>query len=348
MNNNNNNNNNKHKIILKWNKQELIFDLQSTKTLSELKSLIYEQTHILPDRQKLMGLKLKTSGVITNTTTIDELNLSSKIMLMGTPEESITELNLSKPVQPDLSEGQEEEQQDTTWIEDPDTIPLDKREEVRIKLERRINTYQGKILNEPRQGKKLLVLDIDYTLFDHRSAAETGAELMRPYLHEFLTTVYEHYDIGIWSATSMKWIESKMKLLGIEAISQGRTTNTTFNYKIIFYMDSGAMISIYTKEFGLQDVKPLPVIWEKYPTLYSEKNTIMFDDVSRNFLLNPLNGLKIRPFKRAHFTRTTDRELFNLTQYLMMIAQYDDLSKLDHRCWEQMVERQKFIERRKK
>ncbi|CAF3056368.1 unnamed protein product [Rotaria sp. Silwood2] len=156
-----NNNDKQHKVILKWNKQELIFDLQLTQTLSELKSLIYEQTHILPDRQKLMGLKLKTSGVITNTTTIDELNLSSKIMLMGTPEESITELNLSKPVQPDLSEGQEEEQQDTTWIEDPDTIPLDKREEVRTKLERRINTYQGKILNEPRQGKKLLETNLN-------------------------------------------------------------------------------------------------------------------------------------------------------------------------------------------
>jgi ubiquitin-like domain-containing CTD phosphatase 1 len=224
------------KINLKWNKQDLTFDLQSTQTLSELKSLIYEQTRILPDRQKLMGLKLKIAGVITNTTTMDELNLTSKIMLMGTPEESITELNSSQSVQPDLSEGQEEEQQDTTWIDDPDTVPLDKREEVRIKLERRVKTYQGKILNEPRPGKKLLVLDIDYTLFDHRSAAETGAELMRPYLHEFLTTVYEHYDIGIWSATSMKWIESKMKLLGIEGISQGRTTNTTFDYKVIFYM----------------------------------------------------------------------------------------------------------------
>lgn len=224
------------KVNLKWNKQDLSFDLQSTQTFSELKSLIYEQTHILPDRQKLMGLKLKASGVITNTTTMDELNLSSKIMLMGTPEESITELNSSKAVQPDLSEGQEEEQQDTTWIEDPDTVPLDKREEVRIKLERRVKTYQGKILNEPRPGKKLLVLDIDYTLFDHRSPAETGAELTRPYLHEFLTTVYEHYDIGIWSATSMKWIESKMKLLGIEGVSQGRTTNTPFNYKVVFYM----------------------------------------------------------------------------------------------------------------
>jgi len=47
------------------------------------------------------------------------------------------------------------------------------------------------MLNEPRPGKKLLVLDIDYTLFDHRSAAESGIELMRPYLHDFLESAYE-------------------------------------------------------------------------------------------------------------------------------------------------------------
>ena len=35
------------------------------------------------------------------------------------------------------------------------------------------------------------MLDIDYTLFDHRTPAETGAELMRPHLHEFLTSAYE-------------------------------------------------------------------------------------------------------------------------------------------------------------
>ncbi|KAF9623282.1 hypothetical protein IFM89_000771 [Coptis chinensis] len=51
------------------------------------------------------------------------------------------------------------------------------------------------------EGKKLLVLDIDYILFDHRSTAENPLELMRPYLHEFLSAAYSEYDIILWSAT---------------------------------------------------------------------------------------------------------------------------------------------------
>lgn len=56
-------------------------------------------------------------------------------------------------------------------------------------------------------GKKCLVLDIDYTIFDLNSSAEHPDELARPYLHEFLTACYEYYDIIFWSATNMKWVE---------------------------------------------------------------------------------------------------------------------------------------------
>jgi hypothetical protein len=61
----------------------------------------------------------------------------------------------------------------------------------------------------------VLVLDIDYTLFDHRSVVGNPLESMRPFLHEFLATAYEYYDIAIWSATGMKWVALKMKELGV-------------------------------------------------------------------------------------------------------------------------------------
>ena len=38
--------------------------------------------------------------------------------------------------------------------------------------------------------------------------------------------------------------------------------------------------------------KPLGVIWGKFEE-YNSKNTIMFDDLRRNFLMNPQNGLKV-------------------------------------------------------
>lgn len=49
----------------------------------------------------------------------------------------------------------------------------------------------------------------------------------------------------IWSATSMKWIEEKMKLLGV---------SNNQNYKILGYLDYLAMISVHVPKHGLLDV----------------------------------------------------------------------------------------------
>ena len=134
----------------------------------------------------------------------------------------------------------------------------------------------------------------------------------------------------------MRWIEEKMKLLGCDKNP---------NYKLSFYLDSRAMISIQTEKYGIVDVKPLGVIWGKYPQ-YDKKTTIMFDDLRRNFLMNPQQGLKIRAFRcksmkglqspshqfadlrEAHKNRGTDRELVGLAKYLTLIAKLDDFSNL--------------------
>ncbi|KAF9626354.1 hypothetical protein IFM89_032408 [Coptis chinensis] len=51
------------------------------------------------------------------------------------------------------------------------------------------------------EGKKLLVLDIDYTLFDHRSTAKNPLELMRPSALLNLSSVTSYTSLVFVQAT---------------------------------------------------------------------------------------------------------------------------------------------------
>lgn len=64
----------------------------------------------------------------------------------------------------------------------------------------------------------------------------------------------------------------------------------------------------------------------------------MFDDIRRNFIMNPKTGLKIRPFRQAHLNRDKDRELLYLATYLRDIARHcGDFDELNHKKWEKYL-----------
>lgn len=44
----------------------------------------------------------------------------------------------------------------------------------------------------------------------------------------------------------------------------------------------------------VHEVKPLEFIWKKFPGVYTAENTVHVDDIGRNFVLNPRNGMKIK------------------------------------------------------
>lgn len=308
-----------------------IENLMQDHTIQYLKEQIEELTNVRSFRQKLFGIKTKLGNPLTDDVTLEETNFTDgiKVMMMGSKETEIQNVEQASRVGlPPL--------EDDFDIYDDDEIDPDaripKEPEYAAKIARRVKHYKIKMLNEPRPDKKLLVLDIDYTLFDHRSTAQTASELMRPYLHEFLTSAYQDYDIVIWSATSMRYIEAKMNELRV---------STNPNYKIVFYLDSAAMISVHSQKYGLLNVKPLAVIWGKFSGQYTPKNTIMFDDTRRNFLMNPQNGLKIKAFREAFKNRDTDQELLLLSKYLLKIARLDDFTPLDHRYWQRYIKASK-------
>ncbi|KAJ0960023.1 hypothetical protein J5N97_000217 [Dioscorea zingiberensis] len=306
-------------LTVKWSGKEYIVRVCGDDTVGELKRRICEVTTVLPKRQKLLYPKL-ASKLGDDSILLSQLPLkpSVKMTMIGTVEDEIFVDQVDSPeIVDDFELGQDE------------VVDIKDKDVNKMKLKRRVSQYKIKLLNPCREGKKLLVLDIDYTLFDHKSPAENPLELMRPYLHEFLSAVYAEYDIMIWSATSMKWVELKMEQLGVLGNP---------NYRITALLDHLAMISVQSDSLRTFDCKPLGLIWAQLPEFYNEKNTIMFDDLRRNFVMNPQNGLIIRPFRKAHLNRSSDQELLKLTQYLLAIAELPDLSSLDHRVWELYAE----------
>lgn len=258
--------------VVKWSGSEYTVIVDDTQTVADLKNVIFNKTGVRQDRQKLLGLKAAGKAA-TDETVIADLNLKphAKIMLMGSREEDIAQASERPADLPEVVNDLD--------IPEEAEIAIQNQSEYLAKIEKRVRDIKVEMLNQPRPGKKLLVLDIDYTLFDHRSVAESPDQLMRPYLHEFLTAAYDDYDIVIWcksipslilirfpayksvtnppdlqltcsstrltAATSMKWIQVKMRQLGV-------TLNP--NYRITFMLDSSSMICVHSPEYGFLDV----------------------------------------------------------------------------------------------
>ncbi|KAI1319378.1 DNA N-glycosylase and apurinic/apyrimidinic (AP) lyase [Mortierella claussenii] len=278
------NQNNKRLISLtaKWNGKQVPFEVDLDYTIGELK-------YKLEDHVVLSSLSLKNNQTF---------------LMMGTPEHKVI-----KPPEtmPDVLNDLEE---DYT----PDDEAFASMAQNQKSLKSTISKCKIAIMNELRPGKKLLVLDLDYTLIDCKALNNSLVEVMRPGLHDFLAVCYEHYDIVIWSQTSWRALEAKVTTIGLL---------THPDYKISFVMDISTMFSVLSQRDGKpfrHQVKALDIIWAKFPQ-YSARNTIHIDDLSRNFAMNPRSGLKIGAFKNGAVSRHTDRELYYLARYLNLVIQ---------------------------
>jgi ubiquitin-like domain-containing CTD phosphatase 1 len=99
-------------------------------------------------------------------------------------------------------------------------LDVSHRPENLAKLARRVAQQACTPLQPPRPGKKLLVLDIDYTLFDHRSTAETPQELARPHLHAFLTAAYACYGARMLAVCCLRACLARIPSADMPSFSQ--------------------------------------------------------------------------------------------------------------------------------
>jgi len=316
--------NNTVTLNAKWGNQEFRLEVKTdgSETIGDLKIRLYSLTNVKPWKQKIFGLSKQTG--FDDETPLSQINLNGnkRFMMIGTPEDKMLK-SLDPSELPDVFN-------DFDYDVLPDFHTVKAGLHHRKKIDKIIKEREIVFMHSPRQGRKLLVMDLDYTLFDMKSHEKTNclADLIRPYTEDFMKIVYRKWDIAVWSQTSWKWLEMKLTEMGLLTHS---------DFRISFVLDQTFMVKVTTKEKDgkerTHEVKPLEVIWIKYPQYFSPRNTLHVDDLGRNFILNAQNGLKIKAFKHSLETRHSDMELYYLAQYLDRIGDLDDLSALNHQKW---------------
>ncbi|CAK9784221.1 unnamed protein product [Cutaneotrichosporon oleaginosum] len=316
-------------LLMKWAGKSFELVASSSDLVYDLRAQIEALTEVPADAQKIMGLtkaKLSSDADGLRLAAVGVKN-GARFQMVGTPVHLRFKERVGPPPPDDgLDINYPARGRDGRYVA-PEEDPRNLR-----KVAELVKNYPITIINEARPGKRLLVLDIDYTIVDTRpliDGALPPIECARPGLHDFLELVYPHYDIVMWSQTHWRWLETKLVELGI--------LGGDASYKICFVADRTTMFPIFSQRYGQMikhEVKPLAYFWAQFPH-WSAKNSIHIDDLGRNFALNPGEGLKIRAFKGAGTLEgASDRELKKLGSYLIDIAQTtDDFTTIDHSRW---------------
>ena len=161
-------------LIAKFGKERISLEsLEPNTTIGSVKDLLSEKTGVLPKRQKLIGLAVKDKSKLHDDVIIGDLKLKPskskngnngpihEFILMGTKEEQIfvdpkdkhpDELpDVVDDFDLDFNAGSSE------WLNHVANGE---------NLTKFTNSTDIFIMNQPREGKPLLVLDLDHTLLD--------------------------------------------------------------------------------------------------------------------------------------------------------------------------------------
>ncbi|GAA5949596.1 hypothetical protein JCM3765_002718 [Sporobolomyces pararoseus] len=324
-----------YSLVMKWRGTNYDLNVAESDTVGDLKAILFSLTGVPPDRMKLVGLikgklpgdeeevvKLGLSTSATGATSTKK----KEFMMIGTPEgqehKSVGPVNTGD--EPDIDYA-------TAGAATREALKAMESVRNRRKLKETAESLQIDIMREPRKGKKLLVLDLDGCILDTSLWKEPNFStqmFMRPYLHDFLRLISPYYDIVIWSQTSWRWLEQKVVELDIIGPSRRG------DYPIVTTIDRKPMFSVYSERKGQpfkHEVKALGILWSKFPE-YSEQNTVHIDDLSRNFAMNPKNGIKVHAYKDAlsRDNVSTDIELLYCARYLLQLVGVQDVTTVDH------------------
>ena len=196
--------------------------------------------------------------------------------------------------------------------------------------------------------RKLLILDIDGTMIfaeekvqlthmqieeQHHFELDEGSILVwkRPGIDEFLEWCFEHYDIGIWSASGSEYVHSIITHIMEDHLRS----------KIKFIWTSTRCTRKYQQRS--LDTYPIPIIikrlnklWRKKTSLsdnsnsgniYNKRNTLIIDDTPATYQTNYGNAIPITSYNGS----TRDSELKRIKRLLELLITSNDVRTVNKR-----------------
>ncbi|KFH14560.1 HAD hydrolase, family IIID protein [Toxoplasma gondii MAS] len=209
-------------------------------SLSDFKERLQQQLSVPADKQKLLGFTNAQGTAAKDTDLLRSLRFKKErqMMLIGS-----TDAQLLAAAQAHAAALAQSDSTSDDFLASPSCAGASE-DSVRTplhleRLEKAVDRTRVQLLHAPRKGKKLLVLDLDYTLFDCKSLAGSVEDLKRPFLDRFMEDAYEDYDLAVWSQTHWKWVEMKCTELGFL---------TSPKFHLCFVLDRSSMFTVCSRK----------------------------------------------------------------------------------------------------
>lgn len=160
-----------------------------------------------------------------------------------------------------------------------------------------------------------IILDMDGTILDYVPAGMDHNRsffqipIARSYLRLFMKYLFENFErVSIWTAASKVWYDQCYENVLKPALPEGKEfhfvkTRADYDWE--------------------KNVKPLRMVYEQFPDLYNEYNTIIIDDNAYTFAENFDQAIQIKSFYYDRLKKEVrlnldkhDFELYNMIQIL--------------------------------
>ena len=167
-----------------------------------------------------------------------------------------------------------------------------------------------------------IILDMDETLIcaKFNNYSIYAQPIPRPHLKEFLEFVFTNCkNVSIWTHGLKQWYDIVYEKVLKNFIPEGktfhfvRTRETPLGNFSDFIQINRELSKINIDIRSISFLKPLLVIYKKFPNEYNENNTFIIDDKEITYCLNKKNAISIKPYNSID---NSDTELLRIMNFI--------------------------------